>query len=66
MLLKIDEVAERLKISLSFAYSLISRGEIECYQIGGCKRVREDDLDAYLERVKHCPVRLPNHTRKHF
>ncbi|GAB5407606.1 MAG: hypothetical protein Aurels2KO_58370 [Aureliella sp.] len=66
MLLKIDEVAERLKISLSFAYALVNRGEIACYQIGGCKRVDEDELQSYLQRVKHSPVRLPANIRKHF
>ena len=55
-----------LKISLSFAYALVNRGEISCYQIRGCKRVREDELEAYLERVKHEPVRLPARSKKHF
>ncbi|MEM8736557.1 MAG: helix-turn-helix domain-containing protein [Planctomycetota bacterium] len=66
MLLTIAEVAERLKISPSFAYALVSRGELECYEIGNCKRVDESDLEAFLANVKKSVVRLPKSKGRHF
>ena len=66
MLLTIREVAERLKISLSMAYALVSRGDLTCYEIGSCKRVKESDLESFLEQRRIEPrIRLPKRGR-HF
>jgi excisionase family DNA binding protein len=45
-------VAERLAISLSKVYSLIDRGTIGYYRIGGSIRVSEEQLNTYLTGVK--------------
>lgn len=66
MLLTIKEVAHRLKVSLSKAYALVSRGEIVCYRIGSCKRVKESDLDEFLERNRNDFSRLPVRRGQHF
>lgn len=48
-LLKVDDVAERLNISKTSAYRLM-RYEIPCVRLGvGIVRVREIDLEAYVE-----------------
>lgn len=66
MMLTIKEVAARLKISLSLAYRLVASGELPCYEIASCKRVSEQDLNAYLESRRHEPRRLPRLHGKHF
>ena len=47
-LLKSDEVAEILKVSRSFAYLLMKRGDIPTVRIGSSVRVRSVDLDWYI------------------
>ncbi|QDV61993.1 helix-turn-helix domain-containing protein [Crateriforma conspicua] len=59
MLLTPKEVAARLRISLSKAYALISRGDLPCYQIGSCKRVSESDLNMFLEQNRKQLPKLP-------
>jgi excisionase family DNA binding protein len=48
-LLKSDEVAEILKVSISMAYTLMRRGDIPTVRIGTSVRVRKEDLDRYIE-----------------
>jgi len=48
-LLRIEEVAERLSISRSFAWKLIATGELRSIRIGRAVRVRPLDLEAFLE-----------------
>jgi excisionase family DNA binding protein len=48
-LLRAQEVAKRLDISESKAYSLMASGEIAVVRIGRSVRVREQDLEAYIE-----------------
>lgn len=66
MFYTIREVAEQLKISLSMTYALISRGELICYEIGSCKRVKQSDLEAFLERKRKDVRQLPRNVSKHF
>jgi excisionase family DNA binding protein len=47
-LLKAEDVAKVLNISLSFAFQLIQRGEIRAVRIGRSVRVRPADLEAYI------------------
>jgi excisionase family DNA binding protein len=48
-LLKAPQVAEILNISRAMAYRLIQIGEIRSVQIGAARRVRQEDLDLYIE-----------------
>ena len=48
-LLRSDEVAEILKVSVSMAYTLMRRGDIPTVRIGSSVRVRKEDLDRYIK-----------------
>ena len=48
-LLKATEIAEILNISRAMAYRLIQTGEIRSVHIGAARRVRPEDLHAYIE-----------------
>ena len=48
-LLKGGQVAEILHVSLSFAYLLMKRGDIPTVRIGKLIRVRQADLDRYIQ-----------------
>lgn len=43
------EVAERLRVSTMTIYRLIRSGELPAVRIGRNYRVRQEDLEAYLE-----------------
>ena len=47
-LLKVGEIAKILHISLSFAYTLMRRGDIRTVRIGNAVRVRPEDLELYI------------------
>ena len=47
-LLRIEDVAERLTISRSMAWKLVTYGELRSVRIGRSVRVRPVDLEAYL------------------
>ena len=47
-LLTAEQVAERLNISLSQAYTLMRRGEIPTVKLGRSVRVREEDLNQFI------------------
>lgn len=42
------EAAERIRVSKMTVYRLIKAGKLPAVQIGKAYRVREDDLEAYL------------------
>jgi excisionase family DNA binding protein len=48
-LLRIDEVAERLAISRSMAWKIVTYGQLRAVRIGRAVRVRPADLEAYIE-----------------
>jgi excisionase family DNA binding protein len=48
-LLKATEIARILNISRAMAYRLIQTGEIRSVRIGAARRVRPEDLAAYIE-----------------
>lgn len=48
-LLKVNEVAERLSISRALAYKLIKKGVIPRVDIPGCTRVKDEDLEWFIE-----------------
>ena len=48
-LLTAAEVAEQLRVSTMTVYRLIRRGELPAVRVGRNYRVREGDLEAFLE-----------------
>ena len=48
--LTVGEVADRVRISNMTVYRLIKSGELAAVRVGKSFRVREEDLDAYLDR----------------
>ena len=48
-LLKMKEVAERLGVSVSFAYILTKRGDLPTVRLGTAVRVRAEDLERYVK-----------------
>lgn len=49
-LYSVKDLQEMLGISRGHAYALLNDGEIPYVRVGKCLRIREMDLDAYLER----------------
>ena len=49
-LLKPQDIAQRLKISRAMAYKLLTMGELPAVRIGRIVRVRESDLEAYIQK----------------
>jgi excisionase family DNA binding protein len=47
-LLRIEEVADQLSVSRSFAWKLVAQGDLRSVRIGRAVRVRPADLDAFL------------------
>ena len=47
-LLASDEVAKILKVSRSFAYLLMKRGDLPVVHVGNVVRVRPEDLERYI------------------
>ena len=48
-LLRANDVAEILNISVPMAYRLMQRNEIRTVKIGKSRRVREEDLNSFIE-----------------
>ncbi len=48
-LLRANDVAKILNISLALAYRLLQTGELPCVRIGTAVRVRPEDLEAYID-----------------
>lgn len=49
-LLRLDEVASRLKVSMSTVRRLIRRNDLKAVRVGRQLRVRPADLNTYLQR----------------
>ena len=48
-LLTPNEVAEQLRVSSMTVYRLIKAGDLRAARIGKSFRIREDDVDSYLQ-----------------
>ncbi len=48
-LLTVGEVADVMRVSRMTVYRLIRRGQLKAIRVGRNYRVREDDLNEYLE-----------------
>jgi excisionase family DNA binding protein len=58
LMLDIEEVAERLKVSESTIRGLVRSGKLPAYRIGGKRgrlRFKEEDLDRYIESTRVQP-----------
>jgi excisionase family DNA binding protein len=53
MLLKISQVAERLNLSESKVYQLVSNGSIASLRMDGSIRIEEAALVEYLDRCRY-------------
>lgn len=65
-MLKMIDVANRLRISLACAYALVDAGKLSCFRIGigrGTIRVSEEQLQAYLDSVEHESETAPTRPR---
>ena len=50
-MLKVAEVANRLRVSPGMVYKLIKRGDLGCHRIGTTIRIAESQLGEYLDRT---------------
>jgi excisionase family DNA binding protein len=48
--LTVREVADAMRVSTMTVYRLIRSGELQAMRVGRSYRLREDELDAYLDR----------------
>lgn len=51
-LLSVEEAAQRLGVGLSLMRTLVSSGDVESIKIGRLRRVPEDALGAYVQRLR--------------
>ena len=49
-LLRANDIAEILNVSIPMAYRLMQRNEIRTVKIGKSRRVRQEDLFSYIEK----------------
>jgi excisionase family DNA binding protein len=59
--LKVNELAERLRVSSSTIYNLVEEGRIACYRIGkgrGSIRFSEEQVEAFLQSSRVEPGTL--------
>ena len=52
-LIKVEEVAQRLGISKSFAYQLMRTGQIRTVHLGRSRRVERRDLEEFVSENTH-------------
>ncbi len=48
-LLTVEQVQEFLKVGRTFAYSIIRSGELPSYRVGRLLRIRQRDVERWLE-----------------
>lgn len=60
------QLAERLSLSLSMVYRLLTSGELECYRFGSAYRVSEEQLNQFLQRQKVETRKVLPKARRHF
>lgn len=53
LLLTPERAAERLDMSRTVIYELMSRGELRSVRIGRSRRIATTDLSAYVERLRN-------------
>ena len=63
-LLKAEDIASILNISLGFAYQLMKRGDVPTVRLGRAVRVRPSDLEEYLQSRINSKEANPNLSRR--
>jgi excisionase family DNA binding protein len=58
LLMKVPEVAAQLGMSRAKVYELMASGTLRSVRVGGCRRVRTDDLIAFVANLDE---RWPEH-----
>jgi len=53
-LLNADQIADRLNISKPEAFLMMRRGDFPVVRMGRLVRVRESEIEAFIERNTHC------------
>ncbi len=56
VVLTVEEVARRLRVSEATVYNLIRGGQLPAFRVGRSWRVDERDLDEYIRRQKTRPT----------
>jgi excisionase family DNA binding protein len=56
LLLTPVEVGRLLGVSRSTVYELLQKGELASLKVGGCRRIRLDALQAYLDALSQAPA----------
>jgi excisionase family DNA binding protein len=52
LLLRVPEVAVRLGLSRAKVYQLMANGDLPSVKVGGCRRVRSEDLRAFTKDLR--------------
>ena len=60
------QLADRLSLSLSMVYRLLTSGELECYRFGSAYRVSEEQLTQFLQKQKVETRKVLPKARRHF
>ena len=60
------QLADRLSLSLSMVYRLLTSGELECYRFGSAYRVSEEQLNQFLQGKKVETRKVLPKARRHF
>jgi excisionase family DNA binding protein len=56
LLLRVPEAAAQLGISRAKLYEMIAAGTIPTVKIGGCRRIKSEDLRNYVARLSDRPT----------
>ena len=65
-MLETNQAAERLGISRSMIYKLISGGLLEAYRIGSKLLISEEQIESFLESAKNKSIKKLPESRRHF
>ena len=52
LLLKVNDVAERLSLSRTHLYEFLTSGELESFKLGGSRMIPVDALEAFISRYR--------------
>lgn len=63
MLYTMKEVAEKLRINVTFAHRLRKAGLLPCIKLGMYK-VRKDSLEEFLKKYEGCDLSIPEEVVK--
>lgn len=47
----VEEAADHLRVTPRYVYILIEREELDSFKIGNSRRIRKEDVKAYMDRL---------------